>query len=97
MDDRQFFVYILSNVSNSVLYIGVTNNLPRRIEEHRSGFVEGFTKKYHCHKLVYYEVLETAYDAISREKQLKGGSRKKKEALIVSLNPTWKDLVSDLI
>lgn len=78
-EDRQYFVYILSNMKNSVLYIGMTNNIFRRIEEHRAGSVAGFTKKYRCHKLVYYEVFETAYDAITREKQLKGGSRKKKE------------------
>lgn len=96
MPDRQYFIYILSNISNSVLYIGVTNNIFRRIDEHKTGSVESFTKKYNCYKLVYYEVFETAYDAITREKQLKGGSRKKKEALIDSFNPTWKDLVLDI-
>ncbi len=96
MLDRQYFVYILTNISNAVLYIGVTNNISRRIEEHKSGSVASFTKKYHCYKLVYYEVFETAYDAITREKQLKAGSRKKKEVLIAALNPTWKDLLHDL-
>mgnify|MGYP001565404024 FL=1 len=74
----------------------MTNDLLCRIEEHRAGSADGFTKKYHCHKLVYYEVFDTAYDAISREKQLKAGSRKKKDALIATLNLTWKDLVNDL-
>ena len=94
--DQQYFIYIVSNISNSVLYVGVTNNIFRRIEEHRADIHAGFTKKYRCHKLVYYEVFETAYDAITREKQLKGGSRKKKENLIFSINPTWKDLFKEL-
>jgi len=97
MEDRQYYVYIISNISNSVLYIGMTNDLLRRIGEHRSGLVVGFTKKYRCSKLVYYEVLDTAYDAITREKQLKSGSRKRKEDLVHSMNPTWKDLFETLV
>ena len=96
MSDRQYYIYILASISNSVVYVGMTNDLLRRIEEHRIGAVDGFTKKYRCHKLVYYEVFATAYEAISREKQLKAGSRKKKDTRIAALNPTWKDLVEDL-
>ena len=86
------FVYILSNWDDSVLYIDVTSNLPKRLYEHRNGLVDGFTKKYNVHKLVYYE--ETSYlrSALEREKQLKGWTRAKKVALIQTMNPQWKDL-----
>ena len=87
-----YFVYILSNWDDSVLYIGVTSNLPRRLYEHQNGLVEGFTKKYNVHKLVYYEYTNDAYSAISREKQLKNWSRNKKNALIAKMNPEWNDL-----
>jgi putative endonuclease len=75
-----------------VLYIGVTNNLKRRIYEHKNKFVAGFTKKYNINKFVYYKVFGDAYDAITRKKQLKSGSRKKKTNLISSVNKEWKDL-----
>ncbi len=88
---RSFYVYFLTNQSNSTLYVGMTNNLERRLSEHRSG-AGGFTSRYRLYKLVYYEVLPTAMDAIRREKQLKGGSRRKKIALIESMNPQWIDL-----
>ena len=89
------YVYILSNWDDSVLYIGVTSNLPKRLYEHRNGLADGFTKKYNVHKLVYYE--ETSYmrSAIEREKQLKGWTRTKKNALIQTQNPNWKDLSAD--
>ena len=87
-----FFVYILSNWDDSVLYVGVTSNLPKRLYEHRNHLVFGFTSKYNVHKLVYYENTTDAYSAISREKQLKGWSRAKKNRLIESMNPEWKDL-----
>ena len=87
-----YYVYILTNQNNSVVYIGVTNDLPRRLEEHRSGSVDGFTKRYHLHKLVYFEEYFSPNDAISREKQLKGWVRTKKNALIESINPDWSDL-----
>lgn len=87
-----FFVYILSNWNDSVLYIGVTSNLPKRLYEHRNHLVLGFTSKYNVHKLVYYENTPDAYSAISREKQLKGWTRAKKNRLIESMNPEWKDL-----
>ena len=87
-----YYVYILSNWNNHVLYIGVTNNIMRRLYEHKNDFVEGFTKKYRVHKLVYYEEYSDVKDAIQREKQLKKWNRIKKENLIQQLNPTWKDL-----
>ena len=87
-----YFVYILVNWCDSVLYIGVTSNLPRRLYEHRNGLADGFTKKYNVHKLVYYEHTNDVYSAISREKQLKKWSRSKKEALIRTMNPQWIDL-----
>ena len=90
-----YFVYILSNWDDSVLYIGVTGNLPRRLYEHRNGLVEGFTKKYNVHKLVYYENTNDVYNAISREKQLKKWSRVKKNELIMRVNPDWVDLSKD--
>ena len=90
-----YFVYILSNWDDSVLYIGVTSNLPRRLYEHRNGLVDGFTKKYNVHKLIYFEHANDVYSAISREKQLKKWSRSKKNALISQLNPDWRDLSAD--
>ncbi len=90
-----YFVYILSNWDDSVLYIGVTGNLSRRLYEHQNGLVEGFTKKYNVHKLVYFENTNDVYSAISREKQLKGWARAKKNALISQMNPTWRDLSED--
>ena len=90
-----YFVYFLTNWDDSVLYIGVTGNLPRRLYEHRMGLVEGFTKKYNVHKLVYFEQTNDVYSALSREKQLKKWSRKKKNDLIQSTNPTWRDLSKD--
>lgn len=79
------------------MYIGITNNLKRRIKEHVEEQIEGFTKKYHIHKLVYYEVYENPSNAIQREKQLKRWKREKKNALVESLNPTWKDLVEEVL
>ena len=90
-----YFVYILSNCDDSVIYIGVTGNLPRRLYEHRNGLVEGFTKKYNVHKLVYYEHTSDVYSAISREKQLKKWRREKKNQLIEAMNPQWRDLSLD--
>lgn len=87
-----YYVYFLTNWDDSVLYIGVTNNLPRRLYEHRNGLVDGFTKKYNVHKLVYYEYTNDVYSAISREKQLKKWTRAKKNALVVKENPKWRDL-----
>ena len=90
-----YFVYILSNWNDSVVYIGVTSNLPKRLYEHRNGLADGFTKKYNVHKLVYFEQTNDVYAAISREKQLKNWSRVKKNTLISHQNPTWRDLSQD--
>ena len=89
-----YFVYILSNWDDSVLYIGVTSNLPRRLHEHQNGLADGFTKKYNVHKLVYYEHTSDVYSALSREKQLKKWGRAKKIALIQKMNPRWLDLTA---
>jgi len=89
---KNYCIYILTNKNNSVLYVGVTNNLTRRIWEHKSKLIEGFTKKYNIDKLVYFESFDNPRDAIKREKQLKAGSRKKKIDLINKINPEWKDL-----
>ncbi len=87
-----YYVYILTNKSNRVMYIGVTNNLERRLYEHKQELVEGFTKRYHVHKLVYYEQTSDIRSAIQREKELKGWLRAKKNALVETMNPTWRDL-----
>ena len=96
MSEKVFSVYIVTNKTKTVLYIGVTSDLKRRIEEHRQGLIDGFTKKYRCTSLIYYETVEESYSAIEREKQLKGWTRKKKEVLIHSMNPEWKDLYETL-
>ncbi|MDD4211529.1 MAG: GIY-YIG nuclease family protein [Clostridia bacterium] len=88
----QYYVYILSNYNNKMLYIGVTNNLERRLYEHKNELIDGFTKKYNIHKLVYYECTTDINSAIEREKKLKGWIRDKKNKLIESLNPNWNDL-----
>ncbi len=86
----------MNNKSNNVLYTGMTNNLIRRVYEHKEKIIDGFTKKDNCTKLVYYEIFNDPYNAIAREKQIKAGSRKKKIDLINSMNPNWKDLYDDL-
>ena len=91
------YVYLLTNKNNTVIYTGVTNNLKRRLEEHCQKInPKSFTAKYKLYKLVYYETYFLIGDAIAREKQIKAGSRKKKEMLINSTNPEWKDLSSEL-
>ena len=87
-----YFVYMLTNKTNTVLYIGVTNNLERRLYEHKNKLLDGFTKKYHLYKLVYFETTTDIKAAIAREKQLKGWTRSRKNALIESINPSWQDL-----
>lgn len=86
----------MTNKLNTVLYTGVTNNLSRRVYEHKNKFVKGFTSKYRVIKLVYCEIYNNAIDAISREKQIKSGSRKKKLNLIKKENPEFKDLSPDI-
>jgi putative endonuclease len=96
MSNNYYYVYILTNNNNRVLYTGVTNDLKRRVYEHKEGLVKGFTKKYNVSKLIYYEVSEDIYSAISREKQIKAGSRKKKIELINSMNEEWRDLYDEI-
>jgi putative endonuclease len=93
---KQPCVYIMANARRGTLYTGVTANLPRRAFEHREGLLKGFTTKYGCKFLVWYEVHESMIEAITREKQIKAGSRAKKLALIEALNPEWKDLCESL-
>lgn len=96
-DAGTYYVYILANRWNTVTYTGVTNDLVRRVYEHREKLVEGFTRRYNVSKLVYYEVFATALDAIAREKQLKAGPRRRKVALIKQMNPEWRDLYDTII
>jgi putative endonuclease len=89
-----YYVYIMTNHSRT-LYTGVTNNLRRRVAEHKSKMIPGFTQRYNINKIVYFEVTNDVYSALTREKQIKGWMRKKKIALIESVNPEWKDLSED--
>lgn len=89
------YVYILATTGRSVLYVGVTNDLRRRMYEHRNELHDGFTRKYHVHHLVYFETYEHVTDAICREKQIKGYRRQKKERLIDESNPEWNDLSAE--
>ena len=93
MADKQYFIYIMTNAHNSVLYTGVTNNLYRRAMEHKSGKGGAFTKKYNVTKLVYFESGNDIRAAIAREKQIEGGTRQRKIDLINSANPEWIDLL----
>jgi putative endonuclease len=92
MRDRRYYVYILTNARNTVLYTGVTSDIGRRLEEHRSKTTPGFTNRYHVDKLVHVEVFDSIENAILREKQIRAGSRKKKAAMIERDNATWSDL-----
>ena len=92
---NQYYTYILSNKSDTTLYIGATNDIERRVAEHRSGTIPGFTQKYKCHKLVYFESFSDVEQAIAREKQLKKWSRAKKDALIDTMNKDRTDLLPE--
>jgi putative endonuclease len=94
---KQPCVYIVANKRRGTLYTGVTANLPRRAFEHREGLIKGFTAKYGCKILVWYELHETMIEAITREKQIKAGSRAKRIALMDALNPEWDDLYETLV
>ncbi len=87
-----YYVYMMASNNNHALYIGVANNLPRRVYEHKTGILAGFTEKYNVHKLVWCESCHDIKSAIAREKQLKRWSRSKKEMLINKMNPEWADL-----
>lgn len=93
---KTYYVYIVSSKSR-VIYIGVTNNLAKRVYEHKEGKIEGFTRKYKTNRLVYYEQFNDIYEAITREKQIKGWLRIKKLRLIEGMNPTWNDLYYSLV
>jgi putative endonuclease len=94
--DNQYFVYLMTNRNNTVIYTGITNNLKRRVYEHKEKMVDGFTKKYNVNKLVNFEATNDIYSTIRREKQIKAGSRQKKINLINSLNIEWKDLYYEI-
>jgi len=94
---KQPAVYIMTNKRNGAIYTGVTSNLVKRVYEHKNSLVKGFTKKYGCKLLVFYEVYDDMYSAIEREKQIKDWSRKNKLKLIESINSGWKDLYEDIV
>jgi len=91
-----YYVYILTNIYNKVLYTGVTNDLIRRLYEHQNKIYDGFTAKYNVHKLVYFDYVEEVLSVIEREKQIKGWTRQKKIRLIETMNPNWDDLLKTL-
>jgi putative endonuclease len=94
--ERQYFIYIMANSTNTVTYTGVTNDLKRRVYEHKAKLVNGFTKKYNIAKLVYYEMCDDIASAILREKQIKGFRRSKKVELVSAMNSNWRDLYDEL-
>jgi len=97
MKDKIPCVYILANQKKGTLYVGVTTDLVKRVHEHKSNLVDGFTKRNSIHNLVYFETVETILTAIEREKQIKAGSRGKKLELIESVNPEWNDLYDKIL
>jgi len=97
MSHRQYYVYLLSNYSRTTLYCGVTNDLNRRVWEHKHDLVKGFSQKYQIHDLMYYEIFDDPENAILREKQIKNYSRKKKEEIILKFNPKVIDLYSSIL
>ena len=94
---KQPAVYIMANKKNGTIYTGVTSNLVKRVYEHKNNVLQGFTKKYKCKMLVFYEDYESMIAAIAREKQIKSGSRKNKLQLIETMNPEWKDLYETIV
>ncbi|MCX6785104.1 MAG: GIY-YIG nuclease family protein [Candidatus Komeilibacteria bacterium] len=94
-EERYYYVYIMASKSR-ILYVGMTNNLVRRVIEHKQGLCEGFTKKYHCYQLVYYESGTDVYGVIEREKQIKRWRRENKIFLIEMINPNWQDLSEEI-
>ena len=90
--EHHYYVYLLTNWNNKVMYVGMTNNLERRLFEHKTKIVDGFTKKYNVNKLVYFEETSDVHVAIAREKEIKKWRREKKNNLVISMNPEWKDL-----
>ncbi|HEX2786950.1 MAG TPA: GIY-YIG nuclease family protein [Ignavibacteria bacterium] len=92
---KQYYVYIITNKLNKVLYTGVTNNLCSRVSQHKSGIIDGFSKRYKLNKLIYFENTDDIKSAIEREKQIKGWLREKKIKLIENFNPQWNDLYEE--
>ncbi|MBQ8669099.1 GIY-YIG nuclease family protein [bacterium] len=97
MEENQYYIYIMTNKYNTTIYVGVTNNLIRRVYEHKNKLIEGFTSKYNLNKLIYFENTENVETAILREKQIKNYSRVKKEQLIEKMNPERIDLYESLL
>ena len=95
MFSKQYYVYILTNKNHTVLYTGITNDLRKRIWEHQTGVGSKFVERYRAINLAYFEAFEDSYEAITREKQIKAGPRRKKVALIRKLNPRWRNLAED--
>jgi len=95
-ENKQCYLYLLTNNNNTTIYIGVTSNLIKRIWQHKNKFAKGFTYKYNINKLVYYEVYDNPENVITREKQIKAGTRENKINLINSMNPEWIDLFDTL-
>jgi len=93
---KNYFVYLLTNWNNKVMYIGMTNDLVRRVYEHKTKAVKGFTEKYNVNRLVYFEETSDVHAAIAREKEIKKWRREKKNALVIQANPEWRDLATDL-
>ncbi|KAF0191302.1 MAG: putative endonuclease [Gammaproteobacteria bacterium] len=94
--ERRYFVYLLTNWSNEVMYVGMTNDIIRRVYEHKTKTVKGFTEKYNVHKLVYFEETSDVAAAIGREKEIKKWRREKKNALVMQTNPEWRDLGGEI-
>ena len=94
-DSHQYYVYLLTNDIGTAMYVGVTNDLRRRLWEHRAKLVDGYTKRYNVGKLVYLEMTADARAAIAREKEIKGWRRAKKDALVCTMNPLWRDLSAE--
>jgi len=97
MDKKTYYVYLLTNWNNRVMYVGMTNDLERRMHEHKYKTVKGFTEKYNVNKLVYFEETSDVEIAIGREKEIKKWRREKKDSLVGRLNPDWRDLSEDFI
>ena len=95
--ERRYYIYLLANWNNRVIYTGVTNDLERRVYEHKHKLVQGFTEKYNVNKLVYFEESKCVASALAREKEIKKWRREKKNSLVLSMNPEWKDLSEDWI
>ena len=94
--EHRYYVYLLTNWNDQVMYVGMTNDLVRRVHEHRTHAVKGFTEKYNVNRLVYFEETSDVYAAMTREKQIKKWRREKKNALVMQANPAWRDLADDL-